>query len=49
MCSGRVVVTSYDFESGNPGSNLEWGQYGAVHKVCHAPREEGDLRKCDSL
>ena len=26
LCSGSVVVTAYDFESGRPGSNLEWGQ-----------------------
>ena len=25
MCSGSVVVTAYDSESGNPGSNPEWG------------------------
>ena len=25
QCSGSVVVTAYDFESGNPGSNPEWG------------------------
>ena len=25
MCSVSVVVTAYDFESGNPGSNPEWG------------------------
>ena len=25
MCSGSVVVTAYDFESGHPGSNPEWG------------------------
>ena len=25
VCSGSVVVTDYDFESGNPGSNPEWG------------------------
>ena len=25
MCSGSVVVTAYDFESGRPGSNPEWG------------------------
>ena len=24
-CSGSVVVTAYDFESGRPGSNAEWG------------------------
>ena len=24
MCSGSVVVTAYDFESGRPGSNPEW-------------------------
>ena len=24
-CSGSVVVTAYDFESGCPGSNPEWG------------------------
>ena len=24
-CSGSVVVTAYDFESGCPCSNLEWG------------------------
>ena len=27
MCSGSVVVTAYDPESGRPGSNPEWGQY----------------------
>ena len=27
MCSGSVVVTAYDSESGCPGSNPEWGQY----------------------
>ena len=26
MCSGSVVVTAFDFESGRPGSNPEWGQ-----------------------
>ena len=26
-CCGSVVVAAYDFESGCPGSNLEWGQY----------------------
>ena len=25
VCSGSVVVAAYDFESGNPGSNPEWG------------------------
>ena len=25
MCSGSVVVTAYDFKSGHPGSNPEWG------------------------
>ena len=25
LCSGSVVVTAYDFESGRPGSNPEWG------------------------
>ena len=25
MCSGSVVVTAYDSESGHPGSNPEWG------------------------
>ena len=25
VCSGRVVVTAYDLESGCPGSNPEWG------------------------
>ena len=25
MCSGSVVVTAYDFESGRPGSNPQWG------------------------
>ena len=24
MCSGSVVVTAYDSESGRPGSSLEW-------------------------
>ena len=27
LCSGSVVVTTYDFESGGPGSSPEWGQY----------------------
>ena len=26
MCRGSVVVTAYDSESGNAGSNPEWGQ-----------------------
>ena len=25
MCSGSVVVTAYNSESGRPGSNPEWG------------------------
>ena len=25
VCSGSVVVTAYDFESGHLGSNPEWG------------------------
>ena len=25
MCSGSVVVTAYDYESGRPGSDPEWG------------------------
>ena len=25
VCSGSVVVTAYDFESGRPGSNPKWG------------------------
>ena len=25
VCSGSVVVTAYDSESGRPGSNPEWG------------------------
>ena len=25
VCSGSVVVTAYDFESGRPDSNPEWG------------------------
>ena len=25
VCSGSVMVTDYDFESGRPGSNPEWG------------------------
>ena len=25
VCSGSVVVTAYDSESGHPGSNPEWG------------------------
>ena len=24
VCSGSIVVTAYDFESGRPGSNPEW-------------------------
>ena len=27
VCSGSVVVTAYDSESGRPSSNPEWGQY----------------------
>ena len=25
VCSGSVVVTAYDFESGRPGLSPEWG------------------------
>ena len=25
MCSGTVVATTYDFESGHPGMSSEWG------------------------
>ena len=25
VCSGSLVVTAYDFESGRPGSSPEWG------------------------
>ena len=25
QCSGSVVVTAHDYESGHPGSNPEWG------------------------
>ena len=25
VCSGSVVVTAYDFESGGPGLNPKWG------------------------
>ena len=25
VCSGSAMVTAYDFESGRPGSNPEWG------------------------
>ena len=25
VCSGSIVVTAYDFESGRPGSNPKWG------------------------
>ena len=25
LCSGSLVVTAYDFESGHPDSNPEWG------------------------
>ena len=25
VCSGSVVVTAYDSESGRPGANPEWG------------------------
>ena len=27
VCSGSLVVTAFDSESGRPGSNPEWGQY----------------------
>ena len=27
VCSGSVMVTAHDSESGRPGSNPEWGQY----------------------
>ena len=34
VCSGSVVVTADDFESGRPSSNPEWGliyYYGSDH------------------
>ena len=35
VCSGSVVVTAYDSESGRPGSNPEWGliYYEAWHRA----------------
>ena len=27
MCSGIVVVIAYDFDSGRPSSNPEWGLF----------------------
>ena len=35
MCSGSVVVTAYDSESGHPGSNPEWGQYTMRFRSLH--------------
>ena len=34
-CSGSVVVTAYDFESGHPGSNPEWGLICYVYVFDH--------------
>ena len=36
MCSGSVVVTAYDFESGRLGSNLVSGQYTMRHRLFSA-------------
>ena len=35
VCSGSVVVTAYDSESGCPGSNPEWGQYSMRLRSLH--------------
>ena len=35
VCSGSVVVTAYDFESGLPGSNPEWGQIYYKASILH--------------
>ena len=39
MCSGSVVVTAYDSESGRPGSNPEWEliYYEASISACTGP------------
>ena len=43
MCSGSVVVTAYDFESGRPGSNPEWGliYYKALHRAYQSLHPSG--------
>ena len=45
VCSGSVVVTAYDSESGRPGSNPEWGQYTmrlrSLHRVYLSLRPSG--------
>ena len=47
MCSGSVVVTAKDFESGRPGSNPEWGPiyYKALITAQGLP-EPSSLRGC---
>ena len=35
VCSGSVGVTAYDFESGRPGSNPEWGKYAIRLRLLH--------------
>ena len=45
MCIGSVVVTAYDFESGRPGSNPEWGLiYYKASITAHGLHELSSLR-----
>ena len=45
MCSGSVVVTAYDSESGHPGSNPEWGPiYYEASITAHGLSEPSSLR-----
>ena len=45
VCSGSVVVTAYDFESGRPGSNPEWGLiYYEASITAHGLPEPSSLR-----
>ena len=45
MCSGSVVVTAYDSESGHPGSSPEWGLiYYEAPITVHGLPEPSSLR-----
>ena len=44
MCSGSVVVTAYDLESGCPGSNPEWGPI--YYKAPITVHDLPDLSSC---
>ena len=49
VCSGSVVVTAYDSESGRPGSDPEWG---LIHNEAPIPAHglpEPSSLRCSTL